>query len=1039
MHLRTKIFFLIATVVLAAPGPEAHTAAQNAAYRIRAVAGLHGTITPRGWVTVHNGESQTFAIVPDTGYRIADVTVDRVSRGPVASYTFSTVQAHHRIVAAFKKQEPEGQSDFHSALPSGGRVYSLAPEGAGGDKNGRTIEEGDIVKVYENTLFVLNQYRGLQLIDITDSSNPSLLATVPLYGYPVELYVRDGNAYVVVSNYFNCWYSSLKAETESFQGSQIAIVDVRNKKSPQISGGIDIKGFITDTRLVGSILYAVSNQYSYYYYNAPSSENLTTISAVSIADPSQIAIVNEMSFPMPASSYENNVHVTPDRIFLAQYGWGHTDKAGNWVETDATDITCIDISDETGLIRKGKTVSVPGVVLNRWQMDFYNGYFRVITPEKYWGNGFPSLYIYTVESPDTIEPVSSLTLKIDRPESLMSVRFAGDAAYAVTYERKDPLFSIDLKDPAQPRQLAALSMSGWIDYIEPKTDNLVTLGHDDADGNPSLAVSLFDVTGIDNPLLVNRVHFGEGYGWVPADINDMHKAFKVLDDLHLILVPFSSWSAHDNAEISGVQLIDYFFDAERKGLTKRGLIEHSGWVERAIPYDSATVLTVSNEAFQTVDISNRDNPQIKKVLELARNSVAIQELASDTGLELSTGTRWYSYDQAKSKLSVVPLSDPNTPSPFDTIEISGYFEKLYSMKGCSLLTGFRYDEKQGNIITVESISYDGADFNMLGSLEITGLNDNYWIYAGRPFSYYPYGQSSRAVKVSATALVFTGSEYYYTWPETNAYSMVMKAVDVSDPKVLRVVSTVTADLQGGFPTFTWWDGSTAYVSYAVPFNGEPGVAYYKYYYKTVDFSDIQNPQVSEGINVPGNVVGISLNRQYIYTIDYQYASPPDTYACEVYINTLEPIEGKAYLRDREKIVPATADSHESWYPGTVVVYSEKAYFVVNHSTCSEDYSTCQYDAKLWTADLADPQDITFPSSQTLHVQSADIIDVQQNKLFLSTYAGAGGIIIYSLENPLTPSFKAFYRTDYYPGEIVVIKDKAYLPSGMYGVKVIPLN
>jgi hypothetical protein len=112
---------------------------------------------------------------------------------------------------------------------------------------------------------------------------------------------------------------------------------------------------------------------------------------------------------------------------------------------------------------------------------------------------------------------------------------------------------------------------------------------------------------------------------------------------------------------------------------------------------------------------------------------------------------------------------------------------------------------------------------------------------------------------------------------------------------------------------------------------------------------------------------------------------------------------------------------------------------VSHSACASDYSTCQYDAQLVTANLGDPNNIQFTSSQKLQGQGADIINVIQNKLFLYAYADSGGIIIYSLANPQDPGFETFYRTDYYPGKIVVINNKACLPSGMYGVKVIPLQ
>ncbi len=1023
------------------------SAATRDTYIIRAVAGLHGTISPAGWIRASAGSSQTFTIQPKEGYRIKDVRVDRVSQGPITTYTFNNIQSRHRIVAIFTRDK--GQSSFTSAFPRGSNwFYRGGPEvyptpgDSEGDKNPRLIEEGDIVKQYGNTLFVLNQYRGLQLIDITDSSKPSLLSTVPIYGTPVELYVRDGAAYVVVSNYLNCWYSPVKAETESFQGSRISVVDVRNPGAPEITGGIDIKGFITDTRIVGSILYAVSSKNSYYYYyDTADAENQTVITSISVADPAQVKIVNELPFPVTSSYYENNVHVTAETIFLSQYSSGYADKDGNWVQKDATDITIIDISDATGLIKQGATFSVPGVVSNRWQMDFYEGYFRAITPEQSWGNGYPSLYIYKIENIETITPVSSLTLQIDRPETLMSVRFDGTAAYAVTYERIDPLFTIDLKDPAQPRQLAEIQMTGWIDYIEPRTDHLVTLGHDDTNGTTALSVSLFDVTSLDNPLLVQRVNFGE-YGSVPTDMNDLHKAFKVLDSLHLIMVPFSSWSYINNEQLSGAQLIDYYFDVNAKQLTKRGVIEHPGWIERALPYNDTTVMTVSSEAFQTVDISNRDKPQVIKVLELTRNSIDISSLSQDSALELSSGTRWYSYDQAQSKLSVVPLSNPNTPEPLDALTIQGYYDALFAMQNCALLSGYRYDETKGNVTVVKGVSYDGADFTLRGSLEITGLNNYYypWLYRDAPYYYFPYGQSA-AKKISDTALVYSGYEYTYENPLYPSSTVVMKAVDAAAPDNLAIAATIKIDLQGGSPTRTLWQGSKAYVSYAVPAANDSTAYqyYYKCYFKVVDCTDIYNTTVSEGINIPGYVVGASANGKYVYNIDYQYAAFPDSSLNTVYLNTLELDGDKAFLRDREIIIPATTANTEIYSIGNVVVNNEKAYYTVSHSACAADYSTCQYDAQLVTANLSNPDNIQFTSSQKLQGQGADIINVIQNKLFLYGYSGSGGIIIYSLANPLEPGFETFYRTDYYPGKIVVINNKACLPSGMYGVKVIPLQ
>jgi hypothetical protein len=48
-------------------------------YTITASAGTGGSISPSGSVSMNHGVSQTFTITPNTGYRIASVTVDGVS------------------------------------------------------------------------------------------------------------------------------------------------------------------------------------------------------------------------------------------------------------------------------------------------------------------------------------------------------------------------------------------------------------------------------------------------------------------------------------------------------------------------------------------------------------------------------------------------------------------------------------------------------------------------------------------------------------------------------------------------------------------------------------------------------------------------------------------------------------------------------------------------------------------------------------------------------------------------------------------------
>ena len=68
---------------------------------ITARAGANGSISPSGTVTVGYGASQTFAIKPNKGYRIAEVKVDGVSVGSPSTFLFGNVMSNHTIEANF--------------------------------------------------------------------------------------------------------------------------------------------------------------------------------------------------------------------------------------------------------------------------------------------------------------------------------------------------------------------------------------------------------------------------------------------------------------------------------------------------------------------------------------------------------------------------------------------------------------------------------------------------------------------------------------------------------------------------------------------------------------------------------------------------------------------------------------------------------------------------------------------------------------------------------------------------------------------------
>ena len=99
------------------------TASAPQSYSITASAGAGGTISPAGTASVVSGSSKSYSITPATGYSIADVKVDGVSVGAVASYSFTNVTSNRSISASFAVKK-------YTITASAGTGGSITPSGS---------------------------------------------------------------------------------------------------------------------------------------------------------------------------------------------------------------------------------------------------------------------------------------------------------------------------------------------------------------------------------------------------------------------------------------------------------------------------------------------------------------------------------------------------------------------------------------------------------------------------------------------------------------------------------------------------------------------------------------------------------------------------------------------------------------------------------------------------------------------------------------------------------------------------------------------
>jgi hypothetical protein len=208
----------------------------------------------------------------------------------------------------------------------------------------------------------------------------------------------------------------------------------------------------------------------------------------------------------------------------------------------------------------------------------------------------------------------------------------------------DPLWVVDLSQPAEPRIVGELEIPGWSTYLQPWGDRLVACGIE----TNQTTVSLFNVADPSRPSLVERVTIGTGWSW--SEANSDEKAFKVLPEAGLVLLPYQTWDGSESA--TRVQLVDLAPD----DLTLRGTIDHE-IVPRRATLHGDRVISVSNQDLLSADITDRDHPVVSGQLTLAW-PVDWVFPQGDFLVELNRGQMWYG-DAGATIIRVTPAEEPD--------------------------------------------------------------------------------------------------------------------------------------------------------------------------------------------------------------------------------------------------------------------------------------------------------------------------------------------------------------------------------------------
>jgi len=458
------------------------------------------------------------------------------------------------------------------------------------------VVEADIWKTDGNTVYFFNQLRGLQVLDISDPSNPLLIATLRMPAIGQDLYLLPEN----ISGSGERDLVLLTRDPDgSYNSTNVVVVRVSGRSVQEVSR-TSIRGCITDSRMAGGRLFVVTTDWN---MNGDSAYN-TLLSEVLVEETGMqtLGAVHHIA----SNAYSGVISAGTDWLSVASTSYID---GGNHSQ-----ITLFSLDNSGATCLTQNAIATRGCIYDKYNVSYQNGTLTAVSIS--WGNGTLWKPVSVLEN-FTVSGTKLASLEIMPGETLRATRFIDGKVYVVTAQTTDPLWIVDISDPNVPSITGSVEVPGFSTYIEPMGDFgqfLFTIGLDGG----KVAASLFNVEDVTSPTLVDRVFINENqWGYSEAVYDE--KALKVLHEEGLALIPFSAsfWSraASKSEKTSFVRLIDISLENGGK-LNLRGRLDHD-FTPRRATLINGILTSISQKELITANVDDRDKPKVLADVALA--------------------------------------------------------------------------------------------------------------------------------------------------------------------------------------------------------------------------------------------------------------------------------------------------------------------------------------------------------------------------------------------------------------------------------------
>ena len=448
------------------------------------------------------------------------MSAGNTERKIIGSRKIRIAESYDEIYKYIKRSQ--GNEGIAMYVRSGNETSAAADTGSGNetsaaamDADGRYsqtnvrqsgVDEGDIAKT-DGTYLYVREDNG-RTIDIIDAGKGQLEKyneiTLEKEYTIQEFYIDTDRKKLVAVCQKECTDADNKKQvgTAVRQQTKTAAVtyDISDIKKPVKEGEVTQSGTYNSSRMADGYLYLFSEYYT--GSNVVKDKPVTYVPMVNDKAMSQSSICLPpencgMMYEVISSVDISKPDETADhKAILSEGGQMYVSKKNiyyyeeEWTGNGKQEKTLLrKLSYKKGKLAVVAQKTFRGYLNDSFSIDEYDGYLRMVVTR----GKTNAVYV--------LDQKLKLTGKITnlaKDERVYSARFLGNTGYFVTYKETDPLFSVDLSNPKNPKILGRLKIPGFSNYLHfYGEDKLLGIGMDvdkKGDVTDGVKLSMFDIS-----------------------------------------------------------------------------------------------------------------------------------------------------------------------------------------------------------------------------------------------------------------------------------------------------------------------------------------------------------------------------------------------------------------------------------------------------------------------------------------------------------------------------------------------------------------